>query len=71
MVHLIGADGSSKLLEASISSKRKEELDLHEMDIMAHRRLRDATAAAAVESKQQIESCEENINFLKQKVCVF
>lgn len=61
-------DGSSKLLEASISSKRKEELDLHEMDIMAHRRLRDATAAAAVESKQQIESCEENINFLKQKL---
>ena len=63
-------DGSSKLLEASISSKKKEEKDIHELDIMAHRRLRDATSAAAIDCKQQIESCDQNIKYLKEKVTV-
>ena len=56
-------------MEASIESKRKEERELHEQDIVAHRRLRDATAAAAVECKQHIENCEENLKFLKIEVC--
>ena len=63
-------DGSSKLLEASIESKRKEEKDLHEQDIMAHRRLRDATAAAAVECKQHVENCQENLTYLKKQVYI-
>lgn len=61
-------DGSSRLLEASITSKKKEEKDIHELDIMAHRRLRDATSAAAIDCKQQIESCDENIKYLKEKL---
>lgn len=63
-------DGSSKLLEASIESKRKEEKDLHELDIMAHRRLRDATAAAAVHCKQQIEYSENNLKYLANEIKV-
>jgi len=62
------SDGSSKLLEASIESKMKEEKDLHELDIVAHRRLRDVTAAAAVECKQHIKNCEENLQYLKKEV---
>ncbi|XP_073229610.1 uncharacterized protein [Porites lutea] len=61
-------DGSSKLMEASIESKRKEEKELHEKDIAAHRRLRDATAAAAVESKQCIEDCQNNLKYLKKQI---
>lgn len=56
-------------MEASIESKRKEEKELHEKDIAAHRRLRDATAAAAVESKQCIEDCKNNLKYLKKQVC--
>lgn len=56
-------------MEASIESKRKEEKELHEKDIAAHRRLRDATAAAAVESKQCIEDCQNNLKYLKKQVC--
>lgn len=56
------------MLEASITSKKKEEKDINELDIMAHRRLRDATSAAAIDCKQQIESCDENIKYLKEKV---
>ena len=58
-------------MEASIESKRKEEQDLNEQDIVAHRRLRDAIAAAAVECKQHIENCDENLKFLKQQVTIF
>jgi len=58
-------------MEASIESKRKEEQDLNEQDIVAHRRLRDATAAAAVECKQHIENCDENLKFLKKQVTSF
>ena len=58
-------------MEASIESKRKEEHDLNEQDIVAHRRLRDAIAAAAVECKQHIENCDENLKFLKKQVTSF
>lgn len=68
---LLLLDGSSKLMEASIESKRKEEQDLNEQDIVAHRRLRDAIAAAAVECKQHIENCDENLKFLKKQVTSF
>ena len=61
-------DGSSKLMDASVESKKKEERELHKLDIMAHRRLRDATAAAAVECQQHIEDCDKNIKFLKDTV---
>lgn len=64
-------DGSSKLMEASIESKRKEEQDLNEQDIVAHRRLRDAIAAAAVECKQHIENSDENLKYLKKQVTSF
>ena len=62
-------DGSSKLMDASVESKRKEERDLLKQDTLAHRRLRDATAAAAVECKQHIEDCDNNLKFLKDQVC--
>jgi len=58
-------------MEASIESKRKEERDLNEQDIVAHRRLRDAIAAAAVECKQHIENCDENLKYLKKQVTSF
>nr|XP_058969420.1 trichohyalin-like [Pocillopora verrucosa] len=61
-------DGSSKLMDASVESKKKEERELHKLDIMAHRRLRDATAAAAVECQQHIEDCDKNIKFLKDTI---
>lgn len=58
-------------MEASIESKRKEERDLNEQDMVAHRRLRDAIAAAAVECKQHIENCDENLKYLKKQVTSF
>lgn len=61
-------DGSSKLMDASVESKRKEEHELHTLDIVAHRRLRDATAAAAIECKQHIEDCDKNLKFLKNTI---
>ena len=61
-------DGSNKLMDASVESKKREERELHKLDIMAHRRLRDATAAAAVECQQHIEDCDKNIKFLKDTV---
>lgn len=69
-LHVMGEfrDGSSKLMEASIESKRKEEQDLNEQDIVAHRRLRDAIAAAAVECKQHIENSDENLKYLKKQI---
>lgn len=61
-------DGSSKLMDVSIESKKKEEQDLHQLDIVAHRRLRDAIAAAAVECKQHVENCDDNLKYLKKQV---
>ena len=55
-------------MEISIESKRKEEQDLHKLDIMAHRRLRDAIAAAAVECKQHVQDCDANLKYLKKQV---
>ncbi|XP_078384616.1 uncharacterized protein LOC144667108 [Oculina patagonica] len=69
-LHVMGEfrDGSSKLMDVSIESKRKDEQDLHELDIVAHRRLRDAIAAAAVECKQHVENCDDNLKYLKKQI---
>ncbi|XP_032217735.1 cingulin [Nematostella vectensis] len=61
-------EGSAKLIDSSIANKIEEEKRLHEMDIMAQRALRDALAAAAVEAQQTVETCNSNLDMLRQRM---
>ena len=55
-------------METSIKTKIDDSRKLNQLDIMAQRCLRDALAAAAVDRRQHIENCSQNLDFLKAQV---
>ena len=58
-------------MDTSIKVKIDDSKKLHQLDIMAQRCLRDALAAAAVDRKNHVENCSQNLDFLKGQVLSF
>lgn len=61
-------EGSFKLINSSIENKSNEERRLHELDILAHKTLRDGLVAASLDCKEVIKSSEESLAFIEQMV---
>ncbi|XP_031561651.1 uncharacterized protein LOC116297545, partial [Actinia tenebrosa] len=61
-------EGSFKLINSSIVNKTNEERHLHELDILAHKTLREALVAASLDCKEVIKSSDASLELITKLV---